>query len=116
MIRLLADENFNGDIVLGLLLQLPHFDIVRVQDVGWSGTNDAEILRWAAENDRILLSHDRASAPSAAYERIEAGEPMPGVFLLSARFPVGPAIKEMLLIEACSEQMEWIGLVVHLPM
>jgi len=32
--RLLADENFNGDIVRGLLLRQPDLDIVRVQDVG----------------------------------------------------------------------------------
>jgi hypothetical protein len=116
MIRLLADENFNGDIVRGLLLRRPDFDIVRVQDVGLSGSDDAEILGWAAEQDRILLSHDRASVPDDAYERIKAGDPMPGVFLLGARFPVGPAIQEILLIEACSEQWEWSGLVAHLPL
>ena len=31
MLRLLADENFNGDIVRGLLLRQPDLDIVRVQ-------------------------------------------------------------------------------------
>jgi hypothetical protein len=30
MLRLLADENFNGDILRGLLLRQPDLDIVRV--------------------------------------------------------------------------------------
>ena len=34
MLRLLADENFNNDIVRGLLLRSPELAIVRAQDVG----------------------------------------------------------------------------------
>jgi predicted nuclease of predicted toxin-antitoxin system len=63
MLRLLADENFNGDIVRGLLLRQPTLDVVRVQDVGLIGTDDSEILAWAAENNRIVLTHDRATMP-----------------------------------------------------
>ena len=46
MLRLLADENFNGDIVRGLLLRQPDLDIVRVQDVGLGGADDPDILAW----------------------------------------------------------------------
>jgi len=38
--RFLADENFNNHILRGLLLQIPLLDIVRVQDVRFSGKND----------------------------------------------------------------------------
>jgi len=41
---------------------------------------------------------------------------MPGMFVLNDRFPVGQAIQEILLIVACSEQAEWSGLVIHLPL
>ena len=116
MLRLLADENFNGDIVRGLLLRLSDFDIVRVQDVGLAGAEDPDILQWAAENGRILLTHDRATLPDFAYERVAAGEAMPGVFVLNDRFPIGQAIEEILLMDACSEPASWNGLVVHLPL
>ncbi len=56
MLRLLADENFNGDIVRGLLLRQADLDLVRVQDVGLAGAEDPQLLAWAAENDRILLT------------------------------------------------------------
>ena len=44
MVRFLADENFNNQIVRGVLRQRPDIDIVRVQDVGLSGVDDPSIL------------------------------------------------------------------------
>jgi predicted nuclease of predicted toxin-antitoxin system len=116
MLRLLADENFNGDIVRGLLLRRPDLDVVRVQDVGLAGAEDAEILAWAAENSRIVLTHDRATLPNFAFERLMAGQTMPGVFILNDRFAVGQGIDEILLMVECSEEAEWSGLVVYLPL
>jgi len=40
MTRFLADENFNNQIVRGVLRQNPDVDIVRVQDVELSGVDD----------------------------------------------------------------------------
>ncbi|HKZ79077.1 MAG TPA: DUF5615 family PIN-like protein [Pyrinomonadaceae bacterium] len=114
MLRLLADENFNGDIVRALLLRQPDLDIVRVQDVGLAGVGDPEILAWAAANDRIILRHDRATLPDYAYERLAVGENMRGVFILNDRFPVGDATREILLMIACSEQAERRDRVVYL--
>ncbi len=116
MLRLLADENFNGDIVRGLLLRQADLDIVRVQDVGLAGAIDPDILAWAAENNRIVLTHDRATLGDYAYERVAAGEEMAGVFILNDRLPVGRAIDEILLMVACSEQAEWKGRAVHVPL
>lgn len=116
MLRLLSDENFNGDIVRGLLLRHPDLDLCRVQDVGLEEADDPTILEWAAANNRILLTHDRATMPDFAYARVVAGQPMPGVFVLNDRIAVRQAIDELLLIEACSEQEEWANLVVYLPL
>ena len=61
MLRLLADENFNRDIVRDLLLRERDSDILRVQDVGLRGADDPDILAWAADQGRIVLTHDRAT-------------------------------------------------------
>ena len=61
MLRLLADENFNNNILRGLLRRNPAIDIARVQDVGLSGADDPVVLEWAAREDRVLLSHDVAT-------------------------------------------------------
>ncbi|WP_369432127.1 DUF5615 family PIN-like protein [Aquisphaera insulae] len=53
-------------------------DLVRVQDVGLTETLDPLILAWAADDRRILLTHDRETIPAFAYDRIRRGEPMPG--------------------------------------
>lgn len=116
MLRLLSDENFNEDIVRGLLLRRPDLDLMRVQDVGLEKADDPTILVWAAENNRILLTHDRATMPDFAYSRVVAGEPMPGIFVVHDRMAVRQAIEELWLIEVCSDQAEWAGLVVYLPL
>lgn len=58
MIRLLADENFNNNIVRAVRIRAPDVDIVRVQDVGLSGADDPTVLDWAAQHRRVLLTHD----------------------------------------------------------
>ena len=58
MLRFVADENFNQNIIRGLLRRNPDIDIVFIQDVGLSGTNDSTVLEWAAQEGRVLLTHD----------------------------------------------------------
>jgi hypothetical protein len=116
VLRLLADENFNSEIVRGLLLRHGDLEILRVQDVGLAGADDRQVLAWAADNGCIVLTHDRATMPAFAWKRVAAGEPMPGLFLLNDRLPVGLAIQEMLLVASCTEQAEWKGRVAYLPL
>lgn len=61
MLQLAADENFNNNIVRGLLRRKADLDIVRVQDIGLSGADDPKILEWVAQKNRILLTHDVSS-------------------------------------------------------
>ncbi len=116
MLRLVADENFNNDIVRGLLRQRPDLDIVRVQDVGLSEADDPRILEWAAREARVLLTHDVTTITRYAYERVRAGKPMPGVFEVSRQVQMGVAIEDILLIAECSLEGEWEGQVRYLPL
>ena len=83
MLRFAADENFNNDIVRGLLRRKPHLDIVRVQDAGLSGADDSTVLEWTAREGRILLTHDVSTMTHYAYGRIQLHKPMPGIFEVS---------------------------------
>jgi predicted nuclease of predicted toxin-antitoxin system len=116
MLRFLADENLKGDITRGLLRRQPDLDLVRVQDVGLIGADDRTIVAWAAAQVRIVLTHDRATMPAIAYERVTAGEPMSGVFIVPRRLAVRQAIDELLLLATCTEDAEWAGRVLHLPL
>jgi hypothetical protein len=116
MIFLAADENFNNDIIRGLLRRRPDLDIVRVQDAGLSGADDPAVLEWAAREGRLLFTHDVTTITRYAYERIEAGEPMPGVFEVSREVPIGRAIEDILILAECSFDGEWEGQIRYLPL
>jgi predicted nuclease of predicted toxin-antitoxin system len=116
MLKFLSDENFNGDIVRGLFLRQPNLNLLRIQDVGLRELDDPAILNWAANNERILLTHDRATMPDFAYDRLLNGQQMSGVFLINDRMPTRQAIDELLLLNTCSQQEEWKGIVLYLPL
>jgi hypothetical protein len=48
VIRFLADEDFNNDLLRALRRRRPAVDVVRVQDVGLSGPPDPAVLAWPA--------------------------------------------------------------------
>lgn len=107
MLRLAADENFNNNIVRGLLRRKPDADFVRVQDVCLSGADDPTVLEWAAEQGRAVVSHDVSTLRKHAYERVAAGLRMPGVFEVPNTLSIGLAIEDLLLIVECS--LEGLG-------
>ena len=116
MLRLAADADFNDRIVRGLLRRQPNLDLVRVQDVGLRTAGDPAILAWAAAEGRPLLTHDRRTMRDFALARVRAGEPMPGVFIVSRHLPIGQAINEILLVALASEAHEWQDRVEYLPL
>ena len=110
--RFLADENIDLDLVLGLQRRTEGVDSVRVQDVGLRTRDDPTILQWAADEGRVLVSHDLKTIPGFARERITAGLPMPGVFLLRATVPIATAIDELSAIAGGSDADEWANRIV----
>lgn len=116
MLRFLSDENFTGGIINGLFIRRPTLDLVRVQDVGLMEEDDPVILEWAANHNRIVLTHDRATMPDFAYARIVADEHMAGLFVFTNRISIGQAIDDLLLLDECSEQSEWFNQVLYLPL
>jgi hypothetical protein len=115
MLRLIADEDFDGRIVRGLFRRLKNADLVRVQDVGLSGASDDKLLEWAADNNRILLTHDKRTMPGHVQERVTGGLEMPGVFIVSDSASIGHCIDDLQLIIECSDQGEWANVLIYLP-
>jgi hypothetical protein len=113
--RFLADENFNGAILRGLRRQKPDVDVIRVQDTELFHADDPTILAWAADVDRILLTHDVETMVGLAYERVALGLPMPGVFELHDKVPIGQAIRSLMLVIDASKVEEWRDKISYLP-
>lgn len=115
MLKLLADENFDNTIIRGLFRRRPKIDIIRVQDVGLSGKDDPTVLAWSAQEGRTLLTHDVSTITRYAYERVKAGQPMPGVIEISQDAPIGKVIEDVLVTVECSQEEELEGQILYLP-
>ena len=106
MLRLLADENFNNHILKGLRRQLSEVDFLRVQDLEISGADDRTVLEWAANHDRILLTHDVKTIRFFVEERFHQGLAVPGVVFVSQPFSVAEVIGDLVLVVECSSSDE----------
>jgi len=113
--RLLFDENFNHRILRGLKLRRPNLDYEIAQRTEMQGGKDPALLAWAAERDRVLVTHDVNTIPKYVYERVAAGLPSPGVIVVPEDLRIGQAIEELLIIIECSDQSEYENRVVHIP-
>jgi hypothetical protein len=112
-----SDADFNGKLFRALRQRQPDLDLVRVQDVALRTAADPDVLAWTASEGRILLSHDRQTMTRFAYERVAAGLPMPGVFIIRNRpDQIGQMVEEILVVALCSTQEEWKDQVVFLPL
>ena len=116
MISLLADENLDGKIVRGVLRRVRSVDIVRLQDVGLIGADDPTALVWAADQGRVLITHDVETLTRFAFERIDTGLPMPGVIETSASFAIGKAVEDLALMLECLTTGELENQVVCIPL
>jgi len=80
------------------------------------GAQDPQLLAWAAEQNRILVTHDIRTIPKYAYERVAQGLPMPGVIVVPEDLPIGQAIAEMVTIIQCSDHSEYVNQVLFIPL
>lgn len=113
--RFLADENFNRKLLTGLKQVLPDLDIIRIQETHLVGASDPVVLEWAAQEDRILLTHDVQTIVGFAYERVRADLPMPGVIEVKTSSSIGTTIEELAIMIAASKAGEFENQVKYIP-
>lgn len=114
--RLLADENFHGDILRGLLRVEPQLDVVRVQDTDLYAAADPDVLAWAANEQRILLTHDVRTMTKYAYDRVLVGLVMPGVVVVRSDLAIGQAIEEILIVLLSCASGELANQIIYIPL
>ena len=116
MIRLAADENLDRNIVKGLRRRIPGLDIVRVQEAGLLSADDPKILEWTAREGRALLTHDVDTMVGFAYDRLRAGQPMPGIVEIRKSLPIGSVIEDLVLLILAGVPEDLDGQVKYLPL
>lgn len=116
MLRLLADENFNGRILRALRRQIPDLDVVRAQDTSLYGTDDRTLLQFAAAENRIILTHDVETLVGYAWERVRSGMAMPGVIVALTDRPIGQVIEDLEILLLASQPEELEAQILFLPL
>ena len=62
-IRFQADADLNAEIVAGVLRREPGIDFQTADEARLRGLLDPEVLALAAQENRILVTHDRRTMP-----------------------------------------------------
>ena len=114
-IRFLADYDFNGEIIDGLLRREPSVDLRSGHEAGLEGVPDPDVLEKAADEGRILITHDHRTMPHY-FGQFLSRRGSPGVFIIPQQLGIGAAIEELLLIWSASEVEEWANRVLYLPL
>ncbi len=66
MLPVLIDENLDQRILRGLRLQVPNLNYVIVQETELRSSGDPALLAWAAEQRRVVVTHDVNTIPKYA--------------------------------------------------
>jgi len=113
--RFQADADLNEEIVSGILRSHPELDFQTAEEAGIRRLPDPEVLARAADDRRILVTHDRRTMPSHFADFIQQRE-SPGVIIISQRVSVRRAMGELALVWEASDLEEWTNLIVELPL
>ena len=114
-IRFQADADLDEDIVIGLLRCDPAIDFQTASEAGLAGLDDPRVLALAAEEQRLLVSHDRRTMPRHFADFVVKNTSS-GVVIVSQKTPTVVAIEELLLIWTASDAEEWIDRIAVIPL
>jgi hypothetical protein len=115
-VRFLADADLNKAILSGVVRREPSLDFLAAQSAGLRGMNDIDVLSLAAEQQRVLVSHDVGTMPAHFRAFTKTGKYSAGVLLVPQSLDVGTAIEDVLLIWLASEASEWENRLRWLPL
>lgn len=116
MLRLLTDEDVPRSVVRALRQRQPDLEILRVQEIGLDGTADPSILERAAAVGRIVITRDRQTMIGHAYERVNAGQSMPGLIVWHEDMNIGQAVEQIMMVAHCCGEAEVQNRVIFLPL
>lgn len=85
MISYLADASLHGAIVAGCIRREPAIDFLSAHEARLEGVPDPEVLAFATQQNRILVTSDLKTMPRHFGSFLEANGQCAGVFLVKQR-------------------------------
>jgi len=110
-----ADADLKHAIVSATLRREPTIDFRSAHSADLAGLDDMEVLAFAEQEGRLLVSHDSRTMPHHFAEFI-ANNMSPGVVIASQRLGIAVVVEELLLIWSASDADEWVNRIAHLPL
>jgi hypothetical protein len=115
-IRFQADNDLKRIIVDATLRREPRIDFQTAQAARLDDLDDEAVLRLAASQSRILVSHDKRTMPKALASFIALGGRSQGVLLvIPQNAPIREIVEALVLIWADDRSGEWLNLAVKFP-
>ena len=110
-----ADADLKQAIVSGAIRRQPNLDFPSANVAGLEGKSDREVLAIAAQERRVLVTHDRKTMP-AEFGRFIEIQTSSGLVVLSQNLPTNDAIEALILIWETSTAEEWINQIMSIPL
>jgi hypothetical protein len=115
MVRFQADANLNQIILLAVRRREAAVDFQTATEAGLAGLMDPEVLARAAQDGRVLVTHDRKTMPQHFAAFITTATST-GVLIIPQHLSVAAAVDDLLLIWHATEAEEWINQIRSLPL
>lgn len=113
--RFQADADLNQIIVKAVLRLEPSIDFQTAHVADLAGLDDPDVLKLAAQQGRILVSHDQKTMPKH-FGQFIVSESSPGVLIVSQKLPVSQVAEDLFLVWLASEPEEWANCIRSLPL
>lgn len=115
-IRFQADNDLKKIIIDATLRREPRIDFQTAQAARLDDLDDGAVLRFAASQSRVLVSHDKRTMPRALASFIASGATSAGVLLvIPQNAPVRDVVEMLILIWADDRANDWTNLIVKIP-
>ncbi len=113
-VRFQADADLRRPIIAGLKRREPTIDFKTAQDAGLAGLNDETVLAIAADEGRLLVSHDVSTMPEH-FARFIQTRSSPGLILISQELSYHHAIEGLLRLWSTTDADDWRNILSFLP-
>ena len=114
-VQFLGDADLNQLIIDGVCRREPLVDFKTANEADLEGLTDFEVLELAADEGRVLVSHDTSTMPVHFGARLRLGLKNPGVLLALQSASVGEIVESLLIIWSASRDSDWANSVHYLP-
>lgn len=113
-VRFQADADLRQAIVTGTIRRQPNLDFQSAHTAELEGKKDSEVLAIAAQDGRVVVTHDRKTMPAEFGEFIMS-KTSSGVLIFSQNLSVSDAIEALILVWEASTAEEWVNHIMSIP-